>query len=208
LPPMIRANTLARIIGKSQSESLIYLCCQTVVKCHWKMSTVLPQNNVLDGTDVLKDRVKKPSRRIPFTQRIGVHRISCTWMRCGLAASLTFLAILASILTRPVPGSAAEPLNETVVPPSPTTVQVTPPPKGTITSQPSSDATTMDTNQELVAAFCRRDSGLDSGEHYLIGFGGAPGTVRPTPKAPDSRALANIIRAAPQIRRWRSLFPP
>jgi len=61
-------------------------------------------------------------------------------MRCGLAASLTSLAILASILTRPVPGSAAEPLNETVVPPSPTTVQVTPPPKGTITSQPSPDA--------------------------------------------------------------------
>ena len=140
LPPMIRANTLARIIGKSQSESLIYLCCQTVVKCHWKMSTVLPQNNVLDGTDVLKDRVKKPSRRIPFTQRLGVPRIPCTWMRGGLAASLTFLAILASILTRPVPGSAAEPLNESVVPPSPTTVQVTPPPKGTITSQPSSDA--------------------------------------------------------------------
>lgn len=60
-------------------------------------------------------------------------------MRYGLVASLAFLAILASILTQPVLGSAAEPLNETRVPPSPTPVQVTPPPRGTATSQPSLD---------------------------------------------------------------------
>jgi hypothetical protein len=55
-------------------------------------------------------------------------------MRNGLVVSLTFLAILANILTQPTLGSAAEPLNETRVLPSPTTVQVTPPPKGTTTS--------------------------------------------------------------------------
>ena len=55
-------------------------------------------------------------------------------MRYGLVASLSLLAILASTLTKPVLGSAVEPLNETRLPPSPTTVQVTPPPRGTATS--------------------------------------------------------------------------
>lgn len=92
------------------------------------------QNDVRDGTDVRKDSVKEnrypiPSRR-PNTSRI-------LWMRYGLVASLAFLAILASVFTHPVLGSAAEPLNETRVPPSPTPVQVTPPPTGQLTQTQS-----------------------------------------------------------------------
>jgi len=52
------------------------------------------------------------------------------WIRYGLVASLAFLAMLASVLAYPGHGSAAEPFNETRVPPSPTPVQVTPPPTG------------------------------------------------------------------------------
>jgi len=58
-------------------------------------------------------------------------------MRYGLVSCLAFLVILATVLIRPVHSSAAEPLDETRVPPSPTPVQVTPPPRGTVTS-PSS----------------------------------------------------------------------
>jgi len=61
------------------------------------------------------------------------------WMWCLLAAGLVLLATLISILIQPIESSAAEPPNETLVPPSPTTAQVTPPPKGTVPSQPSGE---------------------------------------------------------------------
>jgi hypothetical protein len=138
LPPVIRAKALARITGKSQPESLIYPCRQTVVKCHRRMSKALSHKQCWDGTGVRKDVVKKPSRRIFLSQRISVPRISRTGMRCGFAAGLTIIVILTGILTPPAPGSAAEPLNEPVAAPSPTPIQVTPPPRGTSTSsQPS-----------------------------------------------------------------------
>lgn len=59
------------------------------------------------------------------------------WIRYGLVASLAFLAMLASVLTYPDHGSAAGPFNETRVPPSPTPVQVTPPPTGQLTQTQS-----------------------------------------------------------------------
>jgi hypothetical protein len=92
------------------------------------------QDNVRDGTDVRKDGIRKSRYPIP-SRRLNTSRI--LWMRYGLVASFAFLAILASVLTHPIPGSAAEPLNETRVPPSPTPVQVTPPPTGQLTQTQS-----------------------------------------------------------------------
>jgi hypothetical protein len=88
------------------------------------------QNDVRDGTDVRKNGIKEKSYPIP-SWRPSDSRI--LWMRYGIATGLAFLAILGVVLTHPVLSSGAEPLNETRVPPSPTPMQVTPPPTGQLT---------------------------------------------------------------------------
>lgn len=65
---------------------------------------------------------------------LGMSRV-----RHGLVISLVVLTALAIILKQPNPGSAADPQGETRMPPSPTPLQVTPPPKGTAISPSAPD---------------------------------------------------------------------
>jgi hypothetical protein len=60
-------------------------------------------------------------------------------MRYPIVVSFVLLAILVSLLTQPLGSSAAGAPNETSAPPSPTTAQVTPPPKGTVANQASGE---------------------------------------------------------------------
>jgi len=93
------------------------------------------QNDVRDGTDVRKNGIKE--KRYPITsRRPSDSRI--LWMRYGLATGLAFLTVSGIVLIHPVLSSGAEPLNETTpVPPSPTPMQVTPPPTGQLTQTQS-----------------------------------------------------------------------
>lgn len=59
-------------------------------------------------------------------------------VRHGLVTSLVLTALVI-ILKQPLPGSAADPQGETYVPPSPTPLQVTPPPRGTVITPSAPD---------------------------------------------------------------------
>lgn len=72
-----------------------------------------------------KDRPNKTRCFLYSQRRIVSHTPP---LRHGLLASLVVLAILAGAWLLPVPGLAMQPALQTQAPPSPTPVQVTPPP--------------------------------------------------------------------------------
>ena len=94
------------------------------------------KNNTRGGADVQTDKAKESKHYNPSWRRTA-SRIP--WARYQLLAGLAILVLLAGILSQPNASSAAKPPYEMLVAPSPTPVQVTPPPKGTSTSQPSLD---------------------------------------------------------------------
>ena len=104
------------------------------------------KNDTRHGADVQIHKAKEPRKSIPPKSippwRFAISRIP--WARYQLVVGLAILALLAGVLSRPNISSAAEPPYETLVAPSPTPVQVTPPPQGTDASQPSGDHSEVD----------------------------------------------------------------
>jgi hypothetical protein len=105
------------------------------------------KNDTWGGVDVQTDKAKGSKQPIP-SWRFVISRIP--WARYQLVVGFAILALLAGTLNRPNASSAAEPPHETLVAPSPTPVQVTPPPKGTGTSQPSLDHSEVDPESSLM----------------------------------------------------------
>ena len=94
------------------------------------------QNTLCDGTDVRKDSSRK-HRHFLWLRRSTV--AGNLWVRYGLAASLAMSILLTKGSPQPVLSSGVEPSPETHGAPSPTPVQVTPPPEGVATSLPYPD---------------------------------------------------------------------